>query len=150
MPNAIQAISPAGTRALLDDGTVIDQTGALVGKLPALTAGGMPSSNNAHWMADDKHVCATFSNEPVAPFVTPPPKGQPNAPTPLAEPYTKPDADHSVTLKVFGLEGSVRTVAVLIAAAAILGAFATRTARHPTPIVEPALLRRRSFALGVR
>src|SRR2546421_2228664 len=113
VPNAIQAISPDGTRALLDDGTVIDQTGALVGKLPALTAGGMPSSNNAHWMADDKHVCANFSNEPVAPFVTPPPKGEPNAPTPLPEPYTKPGADHSVTLKVFGLDGSVRTVATV-------------------------------------
>ena len=44
--------------------------------------------------------------------------------------------------------GSVRTVAVLVAAAAILGAFAARTAHHPTPIVEPALLRRRSFALA--
>ena len=109
-PTAIQAISPDGSRALLDDGTVVDETGAIIGKLAALAVKGMPA-NATHWMADNRHVCASFSNEPVAPFVAPQPKGQPNAsPTP-PEPYTRPDADHSVTLKIFGLDGTVRTVA---------------------------------------
>jgi len=112
VPNEIQAISPDGARALLDDGTVIDQTGAVIGKLPALTISGMPA-NATHWMADDQHVCASFSNEPVAPYVAPQPKGQLNpSPTPVP-PYSKSDADHSVTLKVFGLDGSVRTVATV-------------------------------------
>lgn len=111
VPNQIQAISPDGTRALLADGTVLDQTGAAVGKLTALTVNGMPG-NSVHWMADDRHVCAAFSNEQVI-SVTMPPKGQPNAPSPPPQPYTKPDADHSVTLKVFGLDGSVRTVATV-------------------------------------
>jgi hypothetical protein len=45
--------------------------------------------------------------------VAPPPKGQPN-PSPLPiPPYAKPGADHSVTLKVFGLDGSVRTIATV-------------------------------------
>jgi hypothetical protein len=110
VPNDIQAISPDGTRALLDDGTVIDQTGAVIGKLRALSVNGMPA-NSTHWMADDRHVCASFSNEPVAPYVAPPPKGQPNASPTSLPPYSSAAADHSVTLKVFGLDGSVRTVA---------------------------------------
>ena len=111
-PTEIQAISPDGTRALLDDGTVVDLTGASVGKLPALAINGMPA-NATRWMADDRHVCASFSNEPVAPYVAPHSKGQPNAtPTPLP-PYSSAVADHSVTLKVFGLDGSVRTIATV-------------------------------------
>lgn len=111
VPNSIQTISADGTRALLDDGTVLDQTGAVVGRIPALRSNG--SEAVAHWMSDDSGVCAAFSNEPVAPFVTPPPKGQPN-PSPTAPPpYTLPGADHSVTLKVFTLDGKVRTVATV-------------------------------------
>jgi hypothetical protein len=112
VPMAIQAISADGTRALLDDGTVLDETGSAVGKIPSLKLTGQPG-NSIRWMSDDKHVCAAVSNEPVAPYVAPPPKGQPN-PSPLPiPPYAKPGADHSVTLKVFGLDGSVRTVATV-------------------------------------
>lgn len=111
-PFVIQAISADGTRALLDDGSVLDETGRVVGAIPALKGTGMPWST-VRWTNDDRSVCATSSNEPVAPFVTPPPKGQPN-PSPTApEPYTEPGADHSVTLKAFGLDGSVRTIATV-------------------------------------
>jgi EmrB/QacA subfamily drug resistance transporter len=41
-----------------------------------------------------------------------------------------------------------RTVLCLFAAAAALAAFARRCATHPVPVVEPALLRVRSFALA--
>jgi EmrB/QacA subfamily drug resistance transporter len=44
--------------------------------------------------------------------------------------------------------GDARTIGVLLAAAAVLGALAERSTRHPHPIVEPALVRRRSFALA--
>lgn len=111
VPTGIRTISADGTRALLDDGTVLDQTGAVVGKIPSLKTG--QPGNAMRWMSDGKHVCAAVSNEPVAPFVAPPPKGQPN-PSPLpTPPFALPGADHSVTLKVFGLDGSVRTVATV-------------------------------------
>jgi len=112
VPMAIQAISADGTRALLDDGTVLDQTGAVVGRIPSLKTNGQPGKST-RWMSDDKHVCSAASNEPVGPYVAPPPKGQPN-PSPTARPpYTKAGADHSVTLKAFGLDGSVRTIATV-------------------------------------
>jgi hypothetical protein len=112
VPTEIQSISADGTRALLDDGTVLDQTGSVIGKIPSLKTTGQPG-NSIRWMSDDKHVCSAFSNEPVAPFVAPPPKGQPN-PSPLpVPPYAKPGADHSVSLKVFGFDGSVRNVAAV-------------------------------------
>jgi hypothetical protein len=112
LPTAIQAISADGTRAVLDDGTVLDQTGSVVGRIPSLKMTGQPG-NSVRWMSDGKHVCSAVSNEPVAPYVAPPPKGQPN-PSPLpVPPYAKPGADHSVTLKVFGLDGSVRTIATV-------------------------------------
>src|SRR3954453_21612835 len=44
--------------------------------------------------------------------------------------------------------GATRTVALLVAAAVLLGAFWLRSNRHPAPIVEPALLRNRSFAFA--
>jgi EmrB/QacA subfamily drug resistance transporter len=44
--------------------------------------------------------------------------------------------------------GATQTIALLLAAAVLLGAFWVRANRHPAPIVEPALLRRRSFALA--
>lgn len=112
IPNDIQSISADGTRALLADGRVLDQTGRTLGTIAALTSQGM-SSNPTHWMADDRHVCAAVSNEVVASFPPTHPKGAPNAtPTP-PQPYTFPNADHSVSLKIFGLDGSVRTVATL-------------------------------------
>ena len=112
VPTGILAISTDGTRALLDDGTVLDQTGAVVGKIPSLKRAGQPG-NSMRWMSDGKHICSAVSNEPVTPFVAPPPKGQPNpSPLPVA-PYAKPGADHSMNLKVFGLDGSVRTVATV-------------------------------------
>jgi hypothetical protein len=112
VPMAIQAISADGTRALLDDGAVLDETGSVVGRIPSLKLAGQPG-NSIRWMSDNKHVCVAVSNEPLAPSVAPPPKGQPN-PSPLPiPPYAKPGADHSVTLKVFGLDGSVRTIATV-------------------------------------
>src|SRR4051794_31706459 len=44
--------------------------------------------------------------------------------------------------------GATQTVALLAAAAVLLGAFWLRSSRHPAPIVEPALLRNRSFAFA--
>jgi EmrB/QacA subfamily drug resistance transporter len=44
--------------------------------------------------------------------------------------------------------GSTQTVALLAASALLLVAFWVRSGRHPAPIVEPALLRTRSFALA--
>jgi hypothetical protein len=128
VPNDIQSISPDGTRALLADGTILSEKGTVVGRIPALTIQGMPAAT-ARWMADDQHICASFSNEPVASYPPTHPKGAPNAtPTP-AQPYTQPGADHSVTLKVFGLDGSVRSVATVGAGPLTLpsGAFGDAT-----------------------
>src|SRR3954449_8927271 len=44
--------------------------------------------------------------------------------------------------------GSARVIGLLAVAAVLLGAFWLRSTRHPAPIVEPALLERRSFALA--
>jgi EmrB/QacA subfamily drug resistance transporter len=44
--------------------------------------------------------------------------------------------------------GSVRVVGSFAAAVALTAGFAWRSARHPSPIVEPALLRVRSFAFA--
>ncbi len=44
--------------------------------------------------------------------------------------------------------GGARTLGALAASAAGLGAFALRCATHPAPVVEPAMLRVRSFALA--
>jgi EmrB/QacA subfamily drug resistance transporter len=43
---------------------------------------------------------------------------------------------------------SGETLGLFAAAAALVAAFAARSARHPTPVVEPELVRRRSFALA--
>jgi hypothetical protein len=112
VPTQIQSISADGTRGLLDDGTVLDQTGSVIGRIPSLKMTGQPG-NSIRWMSDGKYVCSAVTNEPVAPFVAPPPKGQPNPSPPPVPPYAKPGADHSVSLKVFGLDGSVRTVATV-------------------------------------
>lgn len=44
--------------------------------------------------------------------------------------------------------GGARTIALVVGAALLLGAFWLRSSRHPAPVVEPALLRTRSFALA--
>jgi EmrB/QacA subfamily drug resistance transporter len=44
--------------------------------------------------------------------------------------------------------GATQTIALLASAAVLLGAFWLRSTRHPAAIVEPALLRTRSFALA--
>src|SRR3954466_7470069 len=44
--------------------------------------------------------------------------------------------------------GSARVIGLLALAAVLLGAFWLRSTRHPAPIVEPALLRNRSFAFA--
>jgi EmrB/QacA subfamily drug resistance transporter len=44
--------------------------------------------------------------------------------------------------------GAAQTIALLVAAVVLLGAFWVRSSRHPAAIVEPALLRTRSFALA--
>jgi hypothetical protein len=112
--NDVQAISGDGTRALLIDGTVLDQSGAVVGKIPALNSNG-PADNHVRWMSDNSAVCEAVSNEPVAPPSTAPPpvKGQGTPSPPPVPPYAQPGADHSVTLKVFGLDGTVRNVATV-------------------------------------
>lgn len=110
-PTGIQAISIDGRRALLDDGTVIDQTGKVLTHIPAL-ASTMPFGG-ARWLNDDSGVCVALSNEPQGPTVPTHPKGQ-GPPIVWPTPYRSlPGADHSVTLKVFGLNGSVRTVATV-------------------------------------
>jgi hypothetical protein len=60
----IAAISPDGTRAVLDDGKVIDQSGATVGHLSAVSslfsAGGplFPGGpSGVSWLSDDSGVC---------------------------------------------------------------------------------------------
>jgi hypothetical protein len=113
LPNEIRSISGDGTRALLDDGSVIDETGTIVGHLPGTKTEPGPPINSVHWMADDRHVCATFSNEPAALNVAMPPKPVPSTVVIPTEPYQLPSADHGVTLKIFGLDGSVRSVATV-------------------------------------
>jgi EmrB/QacA subfamily drug resistance transporter len=44
--------------------------------------------------------------------------------------------------------GGTQTIALIAASAVLLGLFWLRSNRHPAPIVEPALLRNRSFALA--
>src|SRR3954453_4145662 len=44
--------------------------------------------------------------------------------------------------------GATQTIALLASAVALLAAFWVRSTRHPAPIVEPELLRTRSFALA--
>jgi hypothetical protein len=59
----IESISPDGTRALLDDGTVIDQSGRTVGDLPGV--GSLLTSSQdefydpvaVRWLSDDSGVC---------------------------------------------------------------------------------------------
>jgi hypothetical protein len=59
----ITAISPDGTRAVLDDGKVIDQSGATVGNLPAVgslfSAGHLipGDQSSVSWLSDDSGVC---------------------------------------------------------------------------------------------
>jgi EmrB/QacA subfamily drug resistance transporter len=43
---------------------------------------------------------------------------------------------------------SVQTIAAFVVAAACVGVFLRRSARHPSPVVEPALLRVRAFSLA--
>jgi hypothetical protein len=109
----VQSVSSDGTRAILGDGRVIDETGATVASVAALKSNGLSGQNYVHWMPDGRGLCAAFSNQPVGPEIAMPPKGQANpSATPLpTPPWAAPGADHSVTLKVFGLNGSVRTVA---------------------------------------
>ena len=44
--------------------------------------------------------------------------------------------------------GDERTIGLVVGAGALLAAFWLRSTRHPAPVVEPALLRTRSFALA--
>jgi hypothetical protein len=119
-PTDIQTISADGTRALLDDGTVIDQTGKVVGKIAGLLSNS-PFGNRVKWMSDNSAVCTAISNQPVAPPPTgpPPPKSQGPGPSQVspspvpAPPYAEPGADHSVTLKRFGLNGNVTSIATV-------------------------------------
>jgi hypothetical protein len=110
--NEIQAISADGTRALLDDGSVLDETGAVIGKIPSLKSDG-PARNHPRWTSDDHGVCAALSNQPVAPYVAMPPKGQGSPPPRTLPPSAMPGADHSVTLRFYGLDGNVRTIATV-------------------------------------
>lgn len=105
-PNDVQSISADGTRALLLDGTVLDETGTRVGMIPGLAS--TPMASDARWLSDDSGLCVAVSNEPVAP-----PQPAQSGGTPSPPPYTLPGADHSVTLKIFGLNGQAQSVATV-------------------------------------
>jgi hypothetical protein len=66
----IAAISPDGTRALLDDGTVIDQTGKTVGDLPAvrtlLDQYSFTAAVGVQWLNDDDGVCIAGPSQLLA------------------------------------------------------------------------------------
>lgn len=101
-PQSIRAISADGTRALLSDGTVLDETGAVVGHIQALPFENGPASTGVRWADDDNTVCEAVSHQqqvqaspPAAPGATPPPASLP--------PWALPGADHSVALEVIKL-----------------------------------------------
>lgn len=54
---SIQAVSLSGTRALLSDGTVLDETGKTVGSLPSLTTSAL-GDGSALWATDGSGVCS--------------------------------------------------------------------------------------------
>ena len=81
--NEVQVISADGTRALLADGTVLDEQGKVVGRIAALATGGGPGRNYARWLSDASGVCG------VVPSTT----------------------GHTLTLNIYQLDGTVRTVA---------------------------------------
>jgi hypothetical protein len=110
--NDVATVSADGTRALLTDGRVLDQTGRVIGDIRGLSSEG-PGSSAARWLADDSGLCVATSNEPIAPTVPLPPKGATPTPTAPKPPYALPGAEHSVTLKVYMLDGQVRTVATV-------------------------------------
>ena len=110
--NDILAISGDGMRALLDDGTVLNETGGVVGRIPALGTIGFPF-NQPRWASDDSAVCVAASNEPVPAATTLPPKSNAAATPPPLPPYALPGADHSVTLELVSLSGHVRKIATV-------------------------------------
>src|SRR5205814_3232693 len=85
---------------------------AVVATIPALRVIGEPATST-RWMSDGRSICVAASNQPLPPSVSPPPKGQPNPSPTATPPYARPGADHSLSLKVFGLDGKVRTVATV-------------------------------------
>jgi hypothetical protein len=98
----IVAISPDGTRALLYDGTVIDQTGTTVGDLPAVgTLLGEDSNTEGvgvQWLSDDDGVCIAGPSQLLA-----------GDGTSTSQGATAGDT----TLEVVQLGGQTRTVATL-------------------------------------
>lgn len=114
VPTGIQTISADGTRVLLDDGTVLDQSGRVVTRISTLTINGQPVQNSARWTPDNRGVCVATSNEPVAPITAPPAKkGQPTTSPTAPPPVTLPGTDHSVTIRLVGLDGRSRTIATV-------------------------------------
>jgi hypothetical protein len=118
--NEIETISADGTRALLSDGRVLDERGKVVGHLAVPSSAGLAASYG-RWLSNDTGVCMAISNEPsaeptTAPAAPEPPKGSTAAPgaspAPLP-PYALPGANHSVTLKLYMLNGQVRTIATV-------------------------------------
>ena len=106
-PVSLEAITPDGTRALLQDGRVIDETGATVGHLPGVASDNFPM-NGTLWLDDGSGVCEAVSNEPKI-NATPGSSAQTQQPPP----WSAPGANHSVTLAVVGLDGRARTVATV-------------------------------------
>ena len=103
-PTGIQSVSADGTRALLLDGTVIDETGTRVGSIAG--RGSSPFASDAHWLSDDSGICVATSSEPTQP-------PQPSPPTFGATPAPTPGADHSVTLTILDVDGHARSVATV-------------------------------------
>ena len=76
---SIQAVSPDGTRALLSDGSVIDQTGRLVGSVASLAATSGVPGNGVLWAADDSGGCSVTvdaANRGVTVSITTVPAGE--------------------------------------------------------------------------
>lgn len=117
-PYGVQSISPDGRRALMSDGTVLDETGAAVGHIPAPASFG-PYSTGVRWATDDTSICEAVSNEPHSPPAGSSSKGATDAPasaSPLPQ-WAQPGADHSVTLDVVGLDGQAKAIATVGAGA---------------------------------
>lgn len=98
--NDIQTISGDGTRALLTDGTVLDETGTTVGAIPGAASIG-PDRHGTRWMSDKSGVCVAFGNQ-----------GPPLPEAPIGDsPPSLPGISHTVQLAVFSPAGHARVVA---------------------------------------
>ncbi len=101
LPAAIEAISPDGTRAPLDDGTVIDETGHTVTTLSSLSPVGVGGilMVEVQWLSNDTGVCVAGPTQVLNESI---PGETPN------------QSDASLTLEVVKLNGE-KTITATIA-----------------------------------